>query len=121
MLEYLEFLTKMLDERKAVDVLYLDFIKSFDKVPHKRLLEKCRGLGVEGKVLAWIGEWLWGRKQRAVLDGQAYVWAEVHSKVPEGSVLGPILFLIFINDIDKAVNNLLKFTDDTKLGAVMET
>ena len=83
------------------------------------------GIVVEGKVLAWIGEWLWGRKQSAVLYGQAYVWAEVHSRVPQGSVMGPTLFLIFINDIDKAVNipgpRLLKFTDDTKLGAMIES
>ena len=77
LIEYLEFLAKMLDERKAVDVLYLDFAKAFDKVPHKRLLIKCRGLWGEGMVLAWIGEWLWGRKKGVVLDGQASVWAKV--------------------------------------------
>ena len=69
LLEYLEFLIKMLDERKAVDVLYLNFVKDFKKVPHKRLLEKCRGLGVEGKDLAWIGEWPRGRKQRIGWSG----------------------------------------------------
>ena len=81
LIEHLKFLTKMLDERKAVDVLYLDFAKAFDKVPHKRLLEKCRELWGEGMVLAWIGEWLWVTKKRVVLDGQASVCAEVCSRV----------------------------------------
>ena len=73
-------------------------------------------------VLAWIGECLWGRKQSVVLDGQGSVCAEVRSRVPQGSLLGPTLFLIFINDIDKAVNipgsSLLKFADDTAFEAV---
>ena len=125
LLVYMEALTKMMDESHAVDVLYLDFAKAFDKVPHQRLLEKCRGLGLEGSVLEWIRVWLEGRKQRVVLNGEASEWADVLSGVPQGSVLGPTLFLIFINDIDKAVDVtssvLLKFADDTKVGRVVES
>ena len=124
MLVYMEALTKLLDEGHAVDVLYLDFAKAFDKVPHERLLAKCRGLGLGGKLLEWIRMWLSNRRQRVVLNGEASEWAEVLSGVPQGSVLGPTLFLIFINDIDQAVevtsSVLLKFADDTKVGRVVE-
>ena len=125
LLAYLETLTKLMDEGHAVDVLYLDFAKAFDKVPHQRLLAKCRGLGVNGKVLSWIERWMFGRQQRVVLNGHYSDWADVQSGVPQGSVLGPTLFIMFINDIDQAVDVsgslLLKFADDTKFGMVVES
>ena len=125
LLEYLEALTKWVDEGAAVDVVYLDFAKAFDKVPTVRLIEKCRGIGIDGKVLNWIREWLTGRKQRVVLNGHASSWGDVCSGVPQGSVLGPTLFLIYINDIDKAVevsgSILKKFADDTKFAMVVES
>ena len=61
LLAYLENMTTLVDEGHAVDVLYLDFAKAFDKVPHARLISKCQGLGIEGNVLGWIEEWLSGR------------------------------------------------------------
>ena len=125
LLAYMETLTKLLDDGHAVDVLYLDFAKALDKVPHARLLAKCRGLGLGGRLLDWIEKWLSDRKQRVVLNGCFSAWADVLSGVPQGSVLGPTLFIIFINDIDLAMevtgSFLFKFADDTKVGMVVET
>jgi hypothetical protein len=120
LLEFLETVSNYVDQGYPIDVIYLDFQKAFDKVPHKRLMLKIEALGIIGEVYNWIEDWLKDREQRVVLLGSSSNWIKVKSGVPQGSVLGPLLFLIYINDIDEAVcNSLLKFADDTKVFSVV--
>ena len=116
MLCFLEEITKWIDVGSPVDIIYLDFQKAFDKVPHQRLLLKLKAHGIEDSITDWIEQWLTDRRQRVVVDGEVSNWKSVLSGVPQGSVLGLILFLIYINDLDDSITTkVLKFADDTKL------
>ena len=116
LLEVLEDWCKILEVGDPVDVVYLDFRKAFDAVPHNRLLRKLSSYGIAGKLLRWIEEFLSGRSQQVVVNGSHSDLAVVRSGVPQGSVLGPLLFLLFVNDIPSVVDCSVKmFADDTKL------
>jgi len=116
LLAFLDEVTACVDRGNAADVLYLDYQKAFDKVPHQRLLAKLDAHGICGEVNQWIAMWLMDRRQRVALNGEISPWSRVTSGVPQGSVLGPVLFLVYVNDIDEDISSTVyKFADDTKL------
>jgi len=122
LLDFFEVVTRDLDEGKNVDLIYLDFSKAFDKVPFRRLFEKLKSHGIGGSILNWVENWLSNRRQRVCVNGEYSGWADVTSGVPQGSVLGPILFIIYINDLDvNVISKLAKFADDSKLGKCLSS
>ena len=101
---------------KQTDLIMIDFTKAFDKVPHRRLLHKLDYYGIRGSTHKWINSWISGRSQQVVLDSQAPDPVPVLSGVPQGSVLGPILFFIAINDLPDNIRSSVRlFADDCVL------
>ena len=118
LLNTVEDLSRRLDRRKVTDLLILDFSKAFDTVPHRWLHHKIQHYGVTGRTNRWISSWLCQRQQRVVLDGSALSDSQVLSGVPQGTVLGPLMFFLYVNDIGAKVSpqtTIKLFADDCLL------
>ncbi|KAL5247652.1 hypothetical protein ACHWQZ_G019515 [Mnemiopsis leidyi] len=116
LLETMDCVIDLLEEGFPVDILFFDFKKAFDRVPHRRLLLKLKSLGIKGKVLDIIKDFLIGRTFRVSVQGEFSSIKDILSGIPQGSVLGPLLFILFINDLPDCLKSTVKiFADDLKL------
>ena len=114
---FLQEIGSALDNGSQTDVVYLDFSKAFDSVSHKLLIKKLHSYGIEGELLHWFSSYLSDRSQRTVVGGALSKPLPVMSGVPQGSILGPLLFVIFVNNLPVRVSthcSILLYADDTK-------
>lgn len=116
-LEVLDKWTEALEKKgTSIDCIYMDFQKAFDKVPHNRLIGKLQSYGINEEITEWVKSFLSDRKQKVIVNGEESKWKEVTSGIPQGSVLGPLLFVIYINDLPDCVESpTYLFADDTKI------
>lgn len=121
LLKVLDEWTEALDEGNSIDCVYMDFQKAFDTVPHRRLLSKIKSYGFNKSMVDWIEDFITGRTQRVRIDGEVSDEETVISGIPQGSVLGPFFFLVFINDMPELVKAMLYlFADDSKIYKIIK-
>ena len=116
LLETLDIITDALNKGASVGLVLLDFVKAFDTISHDKLIKKLESYGIDNTLVRWIKSFLSNWKQRVVIGDSSSNWEDVTSSVPQGSVLGPVLFTIFINDLPEKVKNKCKlYADDCKI------
>lgn len=117
LIEIYQIFCRAVDQNKEIRVVFLDISKAFDRVWHKGLIFKLNRCGIGGKLLNWLSDYLSCRRQRVCLNGSYSDWMKLEAGVPQGSVLGPLLSFIFINDLTEVLNfsNIRLFADDTGL------
>jgi hypothetical protein len=117
LVEVLNYIGSLLDTGLQTDVIYLDMSKAFDKVQHSLIISRLRQFNISGSLLSWFTSYVNGRRQRVSVLGATSKERELTSGVPQGSILGPVLFLLYVNDLPKAVlsSKVACFADDTKV------
>ena len=117
LLPHIDYIIKNLQNNTDTDVIYLDYAKAFDKVDHQILLQKLHSYGIRGKLHEWLKSYLSDRWQTVVINGHHSAPSKVISGVPQGTVLGPVLFIIYLNDLESCIKNCVvsNFADDTRL------
>ncbi|CAM5081660.1 unnamed protein product [Natator depressus] len=119
LIAFFDRVTSLVDRGEAVDMVYLDFSKAFDTVSHDLLINKLGKCNLDGATIMWVQNWLENNSHRVIISGSQSCWKGITHGVPQGSVLGPVLFNVFINELDNGIEStLIKFEDDTKLGGV---
>ena len=113
---YMDDWSKFYDDSKQIDTVNLDIKKAVETIPHQKLLLKLKSYGFEENLLKWVEDFLSERKQRVVFNGKSSSWKNVTSGVPQGSVLGPVLLIIYVNDVPDSLESFCKiFAEDTKV------
>ena len=122
LLEIMDHWTKSFDLDTQIDCIYLDFKKAFDSVSHELLIHKLKSYNISDSMITWLSSFLNNRRQSVRINGSTSSWTSVTSWVPQGSILGPLMFLLFVNDIPQITSsNIILFADDTKLWGLIKS
>ena len=122
LLTMLDKWTKILDNGATIHAVYMDLMKAFDKVPHRRFIVKLRAYGISDRMCNWVESFLHDRKQHVQVNGKFSKWSDVTSGIPQGSVLDPVLSVTYVNDLPYSVfSDIILYADDTKMSKEIQS